>query len=96
MNDIDIKMNSSGERELESLAEDYLDKLAQKVLDKAVARCPVRTGALRDSLQIMKEDNDRIIGTDGSGYALFVEMGTRHQAPQSYLRSSLDEVIGGI
>ena len=67
-----------------------LAESGQVVSDEAKNNCPVRTGALRDSIAASVETDTltAIIGSD-LDYAIYVELGTRKQAPQPYLRQAL-------
>ena len=85
-----IKINEAGFRELEKEGITLLKKIAIDVQDTAKGLAPVRTGALRDSItaSVETESLTAIIGSD-LDYAIFVELGTRKQAPQPYLRQAL-------
>jgi HK97 gp10 family phage protein len=58
--------------------------------------CPVRTGRLRSSIfhRLVIRDG-QLIGQVGTSvvYAIFVELGTRYMAAQSFLRAALAEVF---
>jgi HK97 gp10 family phage protein len=60
-------------------------------------RPPVETGALRKSIRMFSEPQDRggTVRTAYAGsrlhYAYWVEFGTARQAPQPFLRPALDE-----
>lgn len=66
-------------------------------LDDAKRRCPVRTGRLRSSLQLevgkstpYKADVRVRPGKD-EYYGTFVELGTKNQAAQPFMRPAVDE-----
>lgn len=60
-------------------AENYAKKL-----------CPVDTGRLRQSIGHSTGDREAVVGTDVE-YAEFVELGTRYQHAQPYLKPALAE-----
>ncbi len=76
--------------------EGFLDKTAIVSADeiKTIAQnlAPVDTGSLRDSIDVSKENNKIIIGSD-LGYSGFVEYGTLRQPPQPFIRSALNRVL---
>lgn len=59
----------------------------------AKRKAPVDTGRLRASITHDSDGEGFIVGTNTT-YASFVELGTRHQAPQPYLVPGLQESIG--
>ena len=71
---------------------------AARILQRAQALVPVRTGALRASIQIetpaatpLGETGMRTINVSaGMPYAPFVEFGTRHMAARPYLRPAAE------
>lgn len=54
--------------------------------------CPVDTGRLRNSITHIVDEGTRhvIIGTNVE-YAAYVELGTRHQKPQPYLKPAAND-----
>jgi len=89
--DINITMLPNGEKALQESLIHFRNKVADMIMDEAKDKVPVRTGTLQKSIHV---ENDRdashiIADTD---YALFVELGTRHQAPNPYLVPALQEV----
>ena len=58
---------------------------AEKVAEDAKALAPVDTGALRDSIEVVKVDdlNYQVVAT--APYAIEVELGTAHQAAEPFL-----------
>lgn len=71
---------------------------AEIIFHSILAKVPVDLGKLRDSLELKKMGGRRRIGyrvvtgkTEGVFHGSFVELGTAHQAPQSFMRSGLDE-----
>lgn len=65
--------------------------VAQEIRNDAVRACPVLTGRLRQSITVQKiGDGNYRVGTNVS-YSIFVEMGTRFQAPNPFLRPALEK-----
>lgn len=64
-------------------------KIASEVAESAKANAPVDSGALRDS--IVATENSVEVGAD---YALFVEIGTEHQAAQPFLSPAVQDHAG--
>ncbi len=61
-----------------------LQKTAELAFFEAKACCPVRTGRLKNSIQLSRKGNSAVIGTDVE-YAPAVELGTERQQPKSFL-----------
>lgn len=61
---------------------------------QAVARrnAPVRTGFLRDHINVVKQGPLHVDVTSEAPYASFVEFGTRYMAAQPYLMPAIEEV----
>lgn len=73
-------------------------KVALKVERAAKRLCPVDTGRLRASISHeMKHDERGLYAVVGSTveYAIYQELGTRHQPGSPFLRPALREVTGG-
>ena len=96
-NDVKFKWNEAGLKELEEKGVVLLNEIAQDIKEKAKDLVSYKSGALRDSIEIYEGENkkEKEVGSK-LGYALFVEMGTINQPPKSFLRNSLDQVIGEI
>lgn len=60
------------------------------VKKNAQAGCPVKSGNLRNSIELDVDEKKKTVyvGSD-LPYALFVEMGTRHNAPVGFLRKAI-------
>lgn len=94
---VNAKMTGVGKRERE-WAIDAVTQATDLAETEAIARVPVLTGQLRDSIEKeMKVDDDRIEGHVYAGragkarYALFVERGTKtHGEAQPYLKPALE------
>lgn len=69
-----------------------LDRRAQRTQQIAQQLCPVRTGRLRDSIEIERDGDGRRIGSK-LNYAIYVEVGTRHEPAQPYLRPALQAAM---
>ena len=74
-----------------------LEESAIVVDELAKTNCPVKTGALRDSIYQTTDKTDLVsyIGSE-KPYAFYVEMGTRKFAPRAYLRRALSDAINKI
>lgn len=65
---------------------------AISIENEAKRLSPVDTGRLRSSITHDSDQTGAVIGTNVE-YAGFVELGTRHQTPQPYLRPGLTNSI---
>jgi HK97 gp10 family phage protein len=66
---------------------------AQDIEREAKANAPVRSGALRDSIQAEPTDDELVwIVRAAAAYSLYVEMGTGRQASQPFLLPALEVV----
>jgi len=78
--------------ELDSKVDNALDQLTDMVRDDAKSTCPVRTGALKESIR--KEIDSSIktgyVGSD-LDYSVPVELGTSKREPNPFLRRALDK-----
>lgn len=73
-----------------------LMKVASEILRDATYNAPAQSGALRRSGRIVRRGDFEVeVGFGGRGtavdYAIFVELGTRHQAPKLYLKRAVDK-----
>lgn len=81
-----IKDIDAFEKRLEKDFERILSDTAKRIRDTARGYAPVRTGRLRDSINIQQPKKyEYSIGTD-LFYAQFVEFGTRYQRAQPFMR----------
>lgn len=74
----------------------YMLRQGIRVSNAAKRFCPVDTGRLRASIGVSQSfGHEGAVTTVGSNveYAAYVELGTRYQRAQPYLRPALDEVI---
>lgn len=70
--------------DLEEVFKQYGDKVVREAKENA----PVRTGALRDSLDYVADKNS-VAFVAGVDYASYVELGTSKMDPQPYLFPAL-------
>lgn len=98
-----VVMVAGWSRQLHGPIRDLLEThYGPAIADDARTACPVDTGKLKDSIhQVMRDDgmavqvhaDAKAEGADGTEldytYAGYVEEGTRHMAPQPFLRPAL-------
>jgi HK97 gp10 family phage protein len=70
---------------LNKIYDKYLNKVGKKIKLDAQHRCPIRTGTLRDSINYEVNDKELTISAN-TNYAIFVELGTRKQQAQPFLK----------
>jgi len=74
---------------LNKIYENYLNKVGTNIKLDAQLNCPIRTGDLRNSIDF-KVDNPKELtisaGSNEVNYAIYVELGTRKQQAQPYLK----------
>jgi HK97 gp10 family phage protein len=79
---------------LNKIYENYLNKVGTNIVKDAQLNCPIRTGDLRNSIDF-KVDNPKgsgapeltiSAGSKDVNYAIYVELGTRKQQAQPYLK----------
>jgi len=61
---------------------------AEAMKNVARARCPVRTGRLRDSIYAKVRDGILQLGATAP-YAIYQELGTRHIRPRAFLKKAV-------
>lgn len=88
---MDIVMNAGFDLFLEKATTGVLQHIADQVRDDAKAGCPVKTGALKESIEDEVVGNVARVGSNKK-YAGYVEEGTRHMRAQPYLRPALYRV----
>lgn len=78
--------------EVPKAMEDMVSNVGAIVLTEARNNVPVDTGDLKGSLTLEVEGGDDPSATVGTNleYALYVEEGTSHQAPQPFLKPSAE------
>ena len=72
---------------LNKIYDKYLNKVGEKIKLDAQQRCPIRTGTLKDSITYSVDiDGNELIISANTDYAIYVELGTRKQQAQPYLK----------
>jgi len=67
----------------------YMSKVATRITEDAKSKVKVKTGALRDSIRMIKSDGFAyLIGSDLE-YSIYQELGTRNMPANSFLRKAL-------
>ena len=91
---VEFVINEDGLHTVEQLLFEELERRSNEVVEEAKELVPVRTGALRDSIDILSKDEDeQVINIESElDYAIIVEMGTSNREPSPYLRPALDDV----
>jgi HK97 gp10 family phage protein len=98
-----VRMVAGWSRQLDGNVRELLEThYGPAIVEDAQAACPVDTGKLKASIhQVMRDDgmavqihaDAKAEGRDGAEldytYAGYVEEGTRHMAPQAFLRPAL-------
>jgi HK97 gp10 family phage protein len=70
------------------IAADRIQAESNQAVIEMKSRCPVRTGYLRDHIEMVpRGDGARIIS--GAHYSGYVEFGTRYMSPRPFFRISL-------
>lgn len=91
---VEIKMPSDNiSAAIKSALTAALSEMGNAVCASAKARCPVRTGNLRDSLGVQSGDGYVDVGT-AVDYGKYVELGTCRMRAQPYLMPALEENQG--
>ncbi len=86
-----VKIINNSDAFLDSVkknAKAILAEVAEKVSVSAKKIVPVKTGALRESIEVNQEDLTAHIGSD-LHYAGYIEAGTSKMSAQPYLRPAL-------
>jgi len=96
MSDIEFKINENGVKQINDLFKKLLVDVSKDIKEEAKDKCPVKSGKLKESIDVIMGDNESTIGTIGSDYGLFIEVGTRNQQPQPFLRPALDNVFNNL
>ncbi len=86
---IKLTENSSGMRKLDDVLSGFLERCGNQIVEDAKELCPVKTGALKESLELDvndlgKTEDKTVVIYSNKPYAAYVEY---HQA---YLRPALD------
>lgn len=103
-----MDINKELMRNLEKLAENFIDNLAEEfeemrddMQEEAEDRVPVRSGALKSSIDFKVERDADEIGINLNidnleDYWDCVEFGTSKQRPQPYLRPAIEKGMEGL
>lgn len=91
---VEVRVDNRDEfkRGMEAALATALEEIGLTAEGYAKRACPVDTGRLRNSItHIVDEDGAlAVLGTNVE-YAPFVELGTRHQKPQPYLKPAAED-----
>ena len=79
-------------KKMEGHTEDVAEDSAEQIKESAKELVPVKSGRLKNSIEVTKEGDNYVIGSD-LPYAGCVEYGTKDMAPTPYLRPALSEVV---
>jgi len=79
-------------KQTEGKVDHGLDELSEMIKEEAKTQCPVKTGALRNSItkEVYADEHTAYVGSD-LPYSLYVELGTRKNAANPFLRRALDK-----
>lgn len=92
---VELKMPSGNiSAAIQSALSAALAEMGNNVCASAKAKCPVRTGNLRDSLEVQAGDGYVDVGT-AVDYGKYVELGTCKMRAQPYLMPALQENQNG-
>jgi len=86
-----IEINEEGVSELVEKGRELLAEKARQVADEATSMAPVKTGRLASSISANGSGDGWVVRADAP-YAAFVELGTRYQAAQPFLRPAIQSV----
>lgn len=93
---IKVTLNPEGLSKLKELEQTLVKNLGESIVNEAKRLAPVKTGKLRDSIEI-KENTDMTVSVGSNlDYILFQEFGTRFQSGTPFLRPALDSTINNI
>ena len=76
---LQIKNLKKLKKDLPKIRDDAMDDYMRRLLAKAKSLCPVKTGALRDSLHTGRKDENTWFLADGVPYGVFQEYGFAHK-----------------
>lgn len=85
---VDFQVSADG---LEPDLETWFDDIMGQAEVRIKQRTPVKTGALRESINITKEAETYVIGSD-KDYFPFIEFGTSTISPVGMVRTTLEEL----
>ena len=91
---VEVRVDNRGEfkRGMEAALATALEEIGLTAEGYAKRACPVDTGRLRNSITHIVDEGGKcaVIGTNVE-YAPYVELGTRHQKPQPYLKPAAED-----
>ena len=91
---VEVRVDNRDEfkRGMEAALATALEEIGLTAEGYAKRACPVDTGRLRNSITHIVDEAGKcaIIGTNVE-YAPYVELGTRHQKPQPYLKPAAED-----
>lgn len=106
MAELSIEIEASGFDELQKLFNDTipqaltdgirsaLEDLRTDIEQRTTQLCPVRTGALKNSINISLTDDDYTIeAVAGMDYASYVDLGTRKMHAQPFFTDPINELF---
>lgn len=88
-----VKTTSKAKKILSTFLTAVTKKSAEEIKREAKSLCPVDTGKLRRSITVQEIDKESYAIGSPLDYAIYVEMGTRYQTAQSFLRKAFYNVI---
>jgi hypothetical protein len=89
----DIKRDQQGEQELHNEMNELIKEIADEIVNEAKNIVPIKTGALRNSIERFDIGEGSYEIGSVLEYAGLVELGTRNRASTPYLRPALDKVL---
>lgn len=91
---VEVRVDNRDEfkRGMEAALATALEEIGLTAEGYAKRACPVDTGRLRNSITHIVDEGGKcaVIGTNVE-YASYVELGTRHQKPQPYLKPAAED-----
>ena len=93
MANVKVKKTPQASKILQTFLVNTTWKNSQEIAKEAKVLCPVSTGKLKRSIKVVKEDKDVYKIGSNLSYAIFVELGTRFQAPIGFLRNAFYNVL---
>lgn len=88
---MDVNLDKNWEKNLDLRKE--LEEIGEDAAANARRMAPVATGALRNSIDYIVEEDSRLYLYAGVEYGAYVELGTRKMAAQPFLRPGLEQAI---
>lgn len=92
IDDIIKFLNETAPEAVTQGVQDALDDLSNDIEDRTTSLCPVRTGALRDSIDVNVTDFT-LTAMAGEDYASFVDGGTRFMDAQPFFEDPINTLV---